>query len=238
MDKIRDYTLFYCVEDGKLHKGSCREENEVLQDIVMGEVVEMDGYHASGLELTLTGLQFETTADIALVLPGDATIVLESGISRIQVHARGPEANVAAVYTNGDLTITGGDGTLICDTTSTTAENCLWSRCICARYGDLTISGGNLEAYCGQCSVRAGAVYAGGRLFGGERQRGAITITGGRVSACAVPHTIRATNDKLTIGKGSIIANSGEFSGSAEQWHGSYLAQVDLTKNIEISFEK
>lgn len=236
MSNIANYTLFYNADDGKMYAGSCREEKEVLVDVKISEAVEISGYRGDGLTLTLTGLEFETTADMALVVPANTTIVLESGVSRLIVHAQGPEANVGALYVKGDLTITGGEGKLICDTTSTTAENCLWSRCICVRYADLTITGGHLEAYCGDCSVRAGALYAGGRLFGGENQRGAITITGGSVTATAVPHTIRATNTKLTIGPNSIVENSGEFAGSAEEFHGDYLAQADLTKPVVIRF--
>ena len=75
---------------------------------------EIDGFHGDGLTLTLTGLEFETTADIALVVPEHTTIVLESGESRLAVHAQGPEANVAVLYVKGDLTITGGAGKLCC----------------------------------------------------------------------------------------------------------------------------
>lgn len=237
MGKLNDYTLFYCAEDGKMHKGTCREEKEVLIDIQIGEAVEMDGFRGNGLELTFTGFVFETTADIALVVPENTTLVLESGTSILRVFAQGPEANVATLYVKGNLTITGGEGTLINDATNTSAETTLWSRCICARYGDLTISGGRVEAYCGSCSVRSGAVYAGGRLYGGDNQHGAITITGGHVIASAVPHTIRATNTELTLGPNSVVVNSNEFSGSAEEWHGDYLAQADPSRNVEIYFQ-
>ncbi len=241
MSGVKNYTLFYHAGDGKLHQGSCREEREALVDVCIGEPVEIAGYRGEGRKLILTGLQFETSADIALVVPADTTVVLESGVSLLKVHAKGPEANVAALYVKGNLTIDGGEGRLICDTTSTTAENCLWSRCVCVRYADLTITGGHLEAYCGSCSVRAGALYAGGRLFSGdngESENGAITITGGSVTAAAVPHTIRATNTKLTIGANSLVENSGEFAGSAEEWHGDYLAQADPAKPVVIRFTR
>lgn len=237
MGNLKDYTLFYCAEDGKMHKGACREEKEVLTDISIGEAVEMDGFRGNGLELTFTGFVFETTADIALVVPDNTTLVLESGTSILRVAAQGPQANVATLYVKGSLTITGGEGTLINDATNTSAETTLWSRCICARYGDLTISGGHVEAYYGPCSVRSGAVYAGGRLYGGDNQRGAITITGGSVIASAFPHTIRATNTELTLGPNSVVVNSNEFSGSSEEWHGDYLAQADPSKKIEIYFQ-
>lgn len=237
MSKIENYTLFYCAEDGKMHRGTCHEEKEVLTNIQIGDVVDIEGYRGDGLTLTLTGLEFETCADIALVVPENATIVLESGTSRLAVIPEGPEANVAALYVKGDLTITGGNGRLICDTTKTNETNCLWSRGICVRYGDLTITGGYVEATCGTCSVRAGAVYAGGRLFGGDQQRGAITILGGTVVGYSVPHTIRATNEKLTIGPGSRVENSAEFSGSAEEWHGSYLLHEDMSRPVVVTFD-
>lgn len=160
--KIENYTLFYCAEDGKMHAGTCREEKEVLVDVNIGEAVEIGGYRGDGLILTLTGLEFETTADIALVVPENTTIVLESGVSRLTVHAQGPEANVAVLYVKGDMTITGGEGKLICDASSTNADNCSWSRGICVRYGDLTVSGGCLDITCGACQRKPGALYAGG----------------------------------------------------------------------------
>lgn len=236
MKKIARYTLFYSAEDGKMRAGTCREEKEVLTDIQIGDVVEIGGFRGEGSNLILTGLEFETTADIALVVPENTTIILESGTSRLKVYAQGPQANVAALYVKGDLTITGGKGKLCCDTTSTDATNCLWSRGVCVRYGDLTISGGCVEALCGTCSVRAGAIYAGGRLFGGDQQRGAITITGGTVIGYSVPHTIRATDGQLTIGPGSRVDNSDEFAGSAEEWHGSYLLHADMSKPVVVTF--
>lgn len=240
MSNLANYTLFYNAEDGKMHAGSCREEKEALVDVVVGDVVEIDGYRGDGLTLTLTGLQFETTADIALVVPANTTIVLESGVSILKVDPTAEVANVAILYVKGDLTITGGEGKLICDATATKAENCSWSRGICVRYADLYVSGGDLEVYCGDCNVRAGALYAGGRLFSadnGESENGAITITGGSVKATAVPHTIRATNTKLTIGPNSVVENSDEFAGCAEEFHGDYLAQADVTKPVVIRFQ-
>lgn len=240
MSKIANYTLFYNAEDGKMHAGSCREENEALVDVDIREPVEIAGYRGEGRKLILTGLEFVTSADIALVVPADTTLVLESGVSTLKVDPASPIANVAILYVKGNLTITGGEGRLICDATSTRAETCSWSRGICVRYADLTVTGGHLEVYCGDCNVRAGALYAGGRLFSsenGESENGAITITGGSVSATAVPHTIRATNTKLTIGPHSIVENSNEFSGSAEAFHGDYLAQADLTKPVVVRFD-
>ena len=235
--KIENYTLFYCAEDGKMHAGTCREEKEVLVDVRVGEVVEIEGYRGDGLILTLTGLEFETTADIALVVPENTTIVLESGVSRLTVHAQGPEANVAVLYVKGDMTITGGEGKLICDASSTNADNCSWSRGICVRYGDLTVSGGCLDITCGACQRKPGALYAGGRLYGGDQQKGAITITGGTVVGFSVPNMTRATEDQLTIGPGSRLDNSAEFSGSAEEWHGSAIFHADVTKPVVITFE-
>lgn len=238
MKKIENYTLFYCAQDGKMHAGTCREEKEVLVDVAIGDVVDIGGYRGDGLTLTLAGLEFETTADIALVVPENATIVLESGESRLTVHAQGPEANVAVLYVKGDLTITGGAGKLVCDAASTTADNCSWSRGICVRYGDLTITGGTLDVACGACARKSGALYAGGRLYGGERQKGAITITGGTIVGFSPPNMTRATEDQLTIGPGSRLENSAEFCGSAEEWRGSALFHADPTKPVVLTFEK
>ncbi len=236
---MNDYTLFYLPDDGKMHRGRGREEKEQLVDVEIGEVIEMEGFRGNGKELILTGLVFETSADIALVVPGDTTIVLESGTSVLRVLPDGPNANTATLYTKGNMTITGGEGTLLCDATHTTKETTLWSRCICCRYGDLTITGGHIEAHCGPCSRNAGAIYAGGRLFGGEngeQENGAITITGGTVIGASIPQTIRATNTKLTLGPNSVVENAVEFSGSAEEWHGDCLTQADTAKDVVISF--
>lgn len=234
---MENYTLFYCVEDAAMHSGTCREDKEVLVDVSIGGVADIAGYRGDGLTLTLTGLQFETTADIALVVPGGTTIVLEGGENRLAVQALGADANAAVLYSQGDLTITGGEGKLICDATKTVADNCTWSRGICARYGDLTIAGGHVEVRCGDCSRRAGAYYAGGRLYGGDAQKGAITITGGTLVGTSIHNVIRATEDLLTIGAGSKVDNSNEFSGSAEEWHGSFIDQADKSKPAVITFK-
>ncbi|MGM9606563.1 MAG: hypothetical protein ACI3XJ_03550 [Oscillospiraceae bacterium] len=239
MAEIKNYTLFYNAEDCKMYAGSCREEKETLVDVEIGEAVEIDGYRGEGNNLILTGLHFETSADIALVVPGGTTIVLESGTSILRVLPDGPNANTATLYTKGNLTFSGGEGTLINDATHTSVETTLWSRCICARYGNITITGGRIEAYCGPCSRNAGAVYAGGRLFAaeyGEQENGAITITGGTVIGSSIPQSIRATNTKLTIGPNSVVENAVEFAGSAEEWHGDCLAQTDVSKPVVIRF--
>lgn len=239
MKSPANYTLFYNAEDGKMYAGSCREEREALVDVQIGDAVEIDGYRSEGNKLILTGLQFETTADIALVVPGGTTIVLESGTSILRVLPDGPNANTATLYTKGNLTFTGGEGTLINDATHTTVESTLWSRCICARYGDILIEGGHIEALCGPCSRNAGAVYAGGRLFcveNGAEENGAITITGGTIIGASIPQSIRATNTKLTIGPNSVVENAVEFSGSEQEWHGDCLAQVDVTKPVVVRF--
>lgn len=239
MNNIKDYTLFYSAEDGKMHRGRGREEREKLVDVEIGEVVEMDGFRGEGSTLVLTGFEFVTSADIALVVPGGTTIVLESGTSVLRVVPNGPNANTATLYTKGDLTITGGEGTLINDATHTEVETTLWSRCICCRYGNLTVTGGRVEAHCGPCSRNAGAFYAGGRLFAaeyGEQENGAISITGGTLIGASIPETVRATNTKLTIGPNSVIENAVEFAGSAGEFHGNCLTQADKTKDVVVRF--
>ena len=239
LNNIKDYTLFYNAKDGKMHKGKGREEREKLVDVEIGEVVEMDGFRGEGSTLVLTGFEFVTSADIALVVSSGTTIVLESGISLLRVVPEGPNANTATLYTKGDLTITGGEGTLINDATHTKTETTLWSRCICCRYGNLTVTGGRVEARCGPCSRNAGAFYAGGRLFAAEnneQENGSITITGGILVGASIPETVRATNTKLTIALNSLVENAIEFAGSAGEFHGDCLTQADKTKDVVIRF--
>jgi len=167
-----------------MYKGHGREEKERLVDVQIDEAVEIDGFRGEGKVLYLNGFEFTTSADIALVVPGGTTIVLESGISSLTVVPDGPNANTATFYAKGDITITGGEGALINDGTHSFPETTLWSRCICCRYGNLAITGGTIIAHSGPCSRNAGAFYAGGRLFAkeyGEEENGAITITGGIV---------------------------------------------------------
>lgn len=237
---IYDYTLFYDSLDCRIHKGKCREDKERLVDVEIGEVVEIAGFRGEGSTLVLTGLEFTTSADIALVVPGNTTIVLESGVSSLTVIPAGPNANTATLYTKGDMTITGGKGTLINDATHTSVETTLWSRCICCRYGNLSIKGGTIIAHSGPCSRNAGAFYAGGRLFAneyGEEENGAITITGGLIKGMAKPQTVRATNTKLTIGPHSVVENAVEFSGSEEEFHGDCLSMADETRDVVVSFK-
>lgn len=232
---MENYTLFYC-GDGTFRKGVCREERERLVDVQLGERIAPSGIRGEGSVVTMTGFTFETTADIALIVPGGTTLVLESGVSTLRIVPAGPDANTAALYASGDLTITGGTGTLICDATATAVETTLWSRCICARYGDLAITGGSIVAHCGPCSRNAGAVYAGGRLFGGENEHGAITITGGTFRGSSIPQTIRATNTLLTIAPNSVVENAKEFAGSDEEFHGDCLSMRDETRDVVIFF--
>ncbi len=238
---INDYTLFFNPEDGKMHKGHAREEKEKLVDVEIGEAVEMKGFRAEGNVLYFTGFEFTTSADIALVVPGGTRIHLVDGVSKLMVVPDGPNANTATLYTKGDLEISGDRGTLINDATHSTPETTLWSRCICCRYGNLTISGGTVIAHSGPCSRNAGAFYAGGRLFAaeyGEEENGAITITGGKVIGMAKPQTVRATNTKLTIGPRSMVENAVEFAGSEEEFHGDCLSMKDETKDVIVSFKK
>ena len=200
----------------------------------------MDGFRGEGSTLVFTGFEFTTSADIALVVPGGTKIVLESGYNVLKVVPDGPNANTATLYTKGNLEITGGEGTLDNDATHSSVETTLWSRCICCRYGDLTISGGTVIAHSGPCSRNAGGFYAGGRLFAaeyGEQENGAITITGGVVKGQAIPQTVRATNTRLTIGPNSVVENAVEFAGSAEEFHGDCLSMETVGKDVVVYFK-
>lgn len=52
---------------------------------------------------------------------------------------------------------------------------------------------------------------SGGRLYGGDQQKGAITITGGTVAGTSIHNVIRATEGQLTFGPGSKVDNSDNF---------------------------
>jgi len=52
----------------------------------------------------------------------------------------------------------------------------------------------------------------------------------------AKPQTVRAANNKLTIGPNSVVENAVEFAGSEEKFHGDCLSMADETKDVVVSF--
>ncbi|MDD5944838.1 MAG: stalk domain-containing protein [Clostridia bacterium] len=152
--------------------------------------------------LTLNGVNFTTTNEIAVLLPGGATIVLE-GENTIASEDTADRDVSYGIRAEGNLTIT-GNGTL----TVIGGEADL-SYGIYANNGDITISDG---------TVIATGSTAGNVSRGIYTNNGSVTIYGGTVTAEGGnaernSFGICANNGDITISDGTVIATSGEAEG-------------------------
>ncbi|MCD8015396.1 MAG: hypothetical protein LUG99_19990 [Lachnospiraceae bacterium] len=237
MESTEKYSLFYCPEDGKLHIGdACTEENEALVGNMGEKIYQSENYHGEGKNLTLSDFHFQTTADIALIVPDGSTVILE-GKNELKVVNDRERANAAVLYSNGSMTITGGaEAELRC--LAETSQG-LWSRCICARFGNLSIEGGTIYAIAGSAG-KCGAIYAGGR-FREVPDTGRIRIRGGKILASAKTNAIRASAGKLFLEPPknycSVVNNAREYTGSSLSWNGETLTQEKMDKPVMILFE-
>ncbi len=235
--EIREYSLVYCAEDGKLHIGdACTEVNESLVGGMTDEIYESENYTGKDHCLTLDNFSFATSADIALVLPDKTTVYLK-GKNELKVVNDKGEANVAVLYSDGDMTITGDeDGEIIC---LPETKQGLWSRCVCARFGDLRVEGGTVCVFAGESKKSCG-LYAGGRLFKKVEGTGMIRITGGTVFASAKTNAVRASEGLLIVeapeGQQSVVVNAKEFAGGTDAHTGSALTQEESMAPLVITF--
>ncbi len=235
--EIFDFSLFYCPDDGKLHAGdACTEENESLVGDMTGAVFSSEHYEGNGLTLTLEDFCFATSADIALIVP-DGTRVVLKGENELRVVNDRADANVAVLYSSGDMTITGDDEAKIKCLPMT--ERGLWSRCVCARFGNLDITGGNIYTLAGDAKKSCG-LYAGGHLSRQVEGSGRIRITGGTVYASSKTNAVRASEGKLMIAppanKRSVVINAKEFKGGPGPWIGDTITQSDQSVPAVITF--
>ncbi len=234
---IMEYSLVYCPDDGKIHIGdACTEENESLVGGMTDVIFQSENYEGDGLTLTLKDFCFYTSADIALIVPNGTTILLK-GENELKVVSDKDNANVGVLYSSGDMTITGDEDAKIKCLPMT--KQGLWSRCICARFGNLDVKGGNIYTLAGDAKKSCG-LYAGGHLFRQVENSGRICITGGTVYASAKTNAIRATDGKLMIeppeGMQSVVINAKEYKGSSKKWAGDTVTQSDLSVPAVITF--
>lgn len=228
---MNDFTLCYNAEDGKFHIGrGCGEIEEKFVGEISDEIAEVDGFTADGLTLYLKGFKFETSADIAMALPGGTVLVLE-GDNEIKVTSDREDANVGVLYSSGDLTINGSADSTLAVLANT--EQGLWSRAICARAGDLTINGGKITARGGKAKKSCG-VYAGGHLWIEIGDKGKITVNGGALDIISGRNAIRAAEGLLTVAAGAKVENVLEYQGG-EEFHGDCISPVDIEKPVIIS---
>ncbi|MCI2048828.1 MAG: hypothetical protein LKJ76_03805 [Lachnospiraceae bacterium] len=239
---VENYTLCYRPSDGKLIVGfECTEQKEKFTGLFTDRIADIRGYSGQGSNLTLTDFTFTTTADIALYVPGGTTIRF-AGNNKLTVEGGRPDANIAVLYADGDLTIKGGETDHL--RINATAMTGLWSRAVCARAGDLAIHGGCISAS-GGCAKKNCGLYAGGHLFIDSRDKGKISITDGFIRAAAIPNAIRATEGGLSISAGAQIENAKEFPENdshsnnlitTSDWTGDCLTQADDHQDLVICF--
>lgn len=230
---MNDHTLVYRSSESCFHKGiSCTEEQEKFAGEVTDEILQPENVKAQGKDLYFENFRFETTAQIALAVD-DGCRLHFSGENLLAVHNDIEGANVAVLYSSGDLNIL-GEGKLTIDSDTSQGK---WSRGVCARAGDLLIDGPQLEISAYRAK-RSCCLYAGGRLWIQIGEKGKITIESGSLSLKAGSDVIRAAQGKLKIAAGAAISNCNETSGSAEEFCGSALSPIDREQPVTVSFSE
>lgn len=147
--------------------------------------------------LTLWGINFVTTAQTAVKLPADATIVIEDGTSNI-IQSGDATLEISGDYKNqsfvnaldaaGNLTIQGsaaGTGSLsiIAGKLKNEGDGWVYSSGIAVN-GDFTVKGGNVMARGG--SVESdGSCFSMGVNMDNNRKNKALLVTGGTLTAIA-----------------------------------------------------
>ncbi len=163
--------------------------------------------------LTLNGVDFSTTNQIAVQLPGGSTIVLAEGttntITRVDsVDSENQHSFSYGIFAEGDLTITGSGQLTVTGGTVTAAEND--SMGIYASYstkiipGNITIKGGTVTATGGAANKMSYGIYAignadisGGNVFAGGGEAG--------VNSCGI-----SSHNNIEISGGTVTATGGE----------------------------
>ena len=225
---IYDYTLCYSAEDGKFHIGiGCGEHEEKFIGEVTDQIADVAGYEGNGSTLILKDFAFETSAEIAVAVPNGTKIVFE-GENSIIVDSDKADANVAVLYSSGDMILSGNAGSKLLIDSNTTQG--FWSRAICARAGDLTIEGGNITAKAKSARKNCG-VYAGGHLWIDTGDKGKINILGGHLTISAAPNAVRAAEGRLTVKEGAKVLNCIETQGT-EAFTGDCLSPADREQNL------
>ena len=157
--------------------------------------------------LTLNGVDFTSTADIAVILPGGATIELVGDNTITNANSNTGKESSYGIYVEGNLTI-GGSGTL-----TVTGGMSLFSDGIyVSSYyngesrvgGRLTITGGTVTARGGKAKYSYGIYTDGG-----------VTISGGKVEAIGATTDNGSsigidTNKDVVITGGTVTARGSE----------------------------
>lgn len=130
-------------------------------------------WDAENNTLTLNGVDFTTSAKTAVKLPAGAKIVLAEGTTNTIASAADNADMSYGIYAAGDLTIEGSGTLIVRSAKATTGE--LSNNCgIYAYDGDITISGGTIEATGGKSYATDYSIGISGRN---------VIISGGTVTA-------------------------------------------------------
>lgn len=163
--------------------------------------------------LTLNGVNFTTSAGTAVKLPAGAKIVLAEGTTNTIASAADNADMSYGIYAAGDLAIE-GNGTLIVRSAKATPSSNNGESCgIYAYDGDITISGGTIEATSGESSFCSSGIYVDDA---NSANGGNITISGGTVIAAG--GTANASygiisDQTITISGGHVTAQTVSTTG-------------------------
>ena len=168
--------------------------------------------------LTLKGVNFATSAEVAVNLPADTTIVLAEGTTNIITGVSPWGSSSEGICANGNLTIR-GSGTLTVTGGSMEEYECL-SCGICAYNGDITISEGTVTA------IGGAALGSNSESYGIYAARGNVIINGGTVTAgggTANSCSCGIYAGDVTISGGTAITEGGKTDGEkASDYSDSY----------------
>lgn len=157
--------------------------------------------------LTLNGVDFTSTADIAVILPGGATIELVGDNTITNANSNTGEESSYGIYVEGNLTI-GGSGTLTVTGGMSVYSDGIY---VSSYYngesrvgGRLTITGGTVTARGGKAKYSYGIYTDGG-----------VTISGGQVEAIGATTDNGSsigidTNKDVVITGGTVTARGSE----------------------------
>ena len=170
--------------------------------------------------LTLNGVDFTTTAAIAVKLPAGSTIVLAEGTTNTITGGDSASEKCYGIYAEGSLTIS-GSGTLNVTGGNTEGENDD-SIGIYANSA-MTISCGTVKAYggdaTGQYGYSCGIDATNGLSISGTAT---VTATGGTAGRYSYGICVDNTGSSLTISGGTVYAEGGGTSGASSfGLHGS-----------------
>ena len=160
--------------------------------------------------LTLNGVNFTTTAETAVILPAGAKIVLAEGTTNTIASSADNADMSYSIYAADGLTIEGSGTLIVRSAKATLSSDDGESYGIYANNGDITISGGTIEATGGEASFCSSGIYASDA---NDPNGGNITISDGTViaaSGTAFASYGIVSDQNITISGGAVNATGGK----------------------------